>query len=158
MKKKIGWLVVFLILCCLIGLYIFFKAPKEIEKIYLTDSYYTQEEGSFIKITKSQLKELSNENYILYIYNSYCKFPIPCDHIFEEFMKSYHIRFLSLPFTDFRETSFYPKVKYAPSIIVMKQGKIMAYLDANSDKDTEKYQNVDKLKEWLEQYIYLTQE
>lgn len=154
MKKKVG-IVIFLLLILIGGIILFRPNNSNLERIYLTEKYYT-EEAQFTEITKNQLEELQEENYILYIYNSYCKFPVSCDSIFEKFMKNYQISFLSLPFAEFRETSFYPEVKYAPSLIIIEKGKIISYLDANLDDDIEKYQNVDKLKAWLEQYIYLS--
>ena len=111
-----------------------------------------------MKITPEELDGLKEENYILYTYNDYCRFPISCESIFEEFMQEYKIHFLSIPFADFRNTSFYPDVKYAPTVIIIQKGKVIAYLDADSDDDVEKYQNKEKLKEWLEQYIYLSKE
>lgn len=71
-------------------------------------------------------------------------------------MNKYEIRFLSIPFENFKNTSFYNKVKYAPSIIIVKKGKVIAYLDANSDDDLRKYQDVDKFSEWIKKYIYLS--
>lgn len=49
----------------------------------------------------------------------------------------------------FKKTSFYPTVKYAPSIIVFNKGEIAAYTDANSDSfDSDK-----DVKEWLHKYV-----
>lgn len=71
-------------------------------------------------------------------------------------MDQYEVRFLSIPFEDFKNTNFYNKVKYAPSIIIVKKGKVISYLDANSDDDLNKYQDVDVFSEWIKKYIYLS--
>jgi len=154
MKKK-GMLIIAFILIIIIGGTIVYFCLNQKSKFYLTEKYYT-EEGKFIEVTKEELEAIKEENYILYTYNNFCRFPIPCDSIFEEFMETYHISFLSLPFTEFKSTSFYPTVKYAPSIIIIKNKKVIAYLDADSDEDMDKYQDVEKLKEWLEEYVYLS--
>ena len=70
-------------------------------------------------------------------------------------MEKYKIDILSIPFNDFKNTNYYKTVKYAPSIIIVKNGEIVSYLDANSDKDLDKYQNTDKFINWLKEYIYL---
>ena len=80
----------------------------------------------------------------------------PCEEVFQKFMKKYKIDFLYMKFEEFRNTSFYKTVKYAPSIIVVKKGTIVAYLDAESDEDLNKYQNVDKFEKWLNNYIYFS--
>ena len=68
-------------------------------------------------------------------------------------MTKYKIDFLSIPFDEFKKTDFYKSVKYAPSVIIIENGNIISYLDANSDIDLEKYQDVNKFEEWLNNYV-----
>lgn len=151
--EKIFILSYILIVLILFGFYLF---NHKTNKIYLDDKYYNK--GSFIKVKSDSLSSLKNENYILFTYNNYCNMAIPCENIFQEFMKKYKIDFLSMPFDEFKKTSFYKKVKYAPSVIVVEKGKIVAYLDANSDNDLVKYQDVNKFKKWLDNYIYFSKD
>ena len=146
--KKIIMIVLLCVLVC--GC-----SKNKIERVYLDDSYYSDE--GFITSSKEEVDSLEG-NFILYTYNNYCKFPVSCEDIFEEFMDEYKIRFVSLPYVDFKETSYYKTVKYAPSIIIIEDKKVVAYLDADSDEDVDKYQKVDQLKEWLEKYVYLEKE
>ena len=125
-----------------------------ISRIRLDDKYYTS--GEFIKVSADAINSKTNENYVLYTYNSYCSFQVPCDKIFEEIMKKYKIDFLSIPFEEFKNTSIYKKVKYAPSVIIVNNGKVNAYLNAESDEDLNKYQSASEFESWLEKYIYLT--
>ncbi len=120
-------------------------------KLYLTDKYYN--EGNFIKTT--DLSTVKNDNYILYTYNPFCSFPKPCEDVFKSFMNKYKIDMISMPFSSFKKTNIYKKVKYAPSIIIIKKGKIIAYLDASSDNDTEKYQDEKTFTNWIKKYVYL---
>lgn len=123
-------------------------------KIYLEDKYYNKYE--YIKVKSDEISK--KENFVLFTYNNYCSLKVPCEDIFEEFMKKYNISFLSIPFEEFQDTYLYKTVKYGPSVIVVNKGKIIAYLDANKDEDIEKYQDVDKFKEWISNYIYLKKE
>ena len=75
------------------------------------------------------------------------------EDIFNEFMKKYNISIVSLPFGSFKNTVLYEKVRYAPSLIIIKNGEIISYLDANSDDDLPKYQDVHELELWLDNYI-----
>lgn len=68
-------------------------------------------------------------------------------------MDKYKIDFLSIPFEEFKETNLYKEVKYAPSIIIVNKNKVMGYLDANSDSDISKYQDVYEFEEWLSKFI-----
>ena len=123
------------------------------KKFYLEDKYYS--DGKYINISLTEYNKIKNTNYVLFTYNSYCQFSKPCDQVFETTMKKYHISFLSMPYETFKETNLHDKVKYAPSVIIVKKGKIIAYLDAEKDEDIEIYQDSQKFEKWLSKYIYL---
>lgn len=122
------------------------------KRIYLTEKYYNK--GEYKKITSKELSNLNKETYILFTYNNYCISSVPCDKVFEKFMKKYNIDFLSISFEEFKNTKFYKTVKYAPSAIIIKNNEIITYLDANSDEDLAKYQDSEEFEKWLNNYIY----
>jgi hypothetical protein len=139
-KKLILLIVIFLLVGC--------TNDKE---VLLTDKYYNK--GEFISVSANERAD--NETFILYTYNNFCALPIHCETIFKKVLEDYKIDALSIPFDEFKNTSYYKEVKYAPSVMIIKNGNIISYLDANSDKDLEKYQNTTKFEEWLKEYIYL---
>ncbi len=140
MKKVLLLIIILLLVGC--------SNEKE---FYLTEKYYNN--GDYISVLASDIKD--NESYILYTYNNFCILPVHCENIFKEVMEKNKIDVLSIPFEEFKNTSFYKKVKYAPSVLIIKNGEIVAYLDANSDNDLEKYQDTTKFEEWLKNYIFL---
>ena len=129
------------------------KQNDGIERLYLDSSYYNL--GDYIDIDSDDLNNISG-NYLLFTYNNYCNFSVPCDEIFKVFMEKYKIDILSIPFDEFKKKSFYETVKYAPSIIIVEDGAIKAYLDAESDDDIKKYTNSDEFEKWLNNYISFT--
>lgn len=140
MKRVLLLIVIFLMIGC-----------TNNKKLYLTDKYYNN--GDFISVKADDIKD--NETYILYTYNNFCALPIHCETIFKEVLEKNKIDALSIPFEDFKNTSYYKEVKYAPSVLIIDNGKIVSYLDANKDEDLEKYQDTTKFLEWLKEYIYL---
>ncbi len=142
MSKKIAILLLVNLLLLVIG------CSLHSEKFYLEDKYYGN--NDFIEVDN-----LTDENYILYVYNSFCSFPKPCADVFQEFMQENNVVFLSMPIDKYKTTKLYSEVKYAPTIIIVESGKIIAYLDAESDDDIDKYQDVQKFSEWISKYIYL---
>ena len=128
--------------------------PTDI-RIHLSSKYYNTN-GVYLDIRSETLSEVKNDNYILYTYNPYCTFETPCDEIFKVFMEKYHISFLSMPFSEFKKTKFYETVKYGPTVIVIQNGNIIAYLDANSNLDLAKYQNANTFESWIKKYIFVT--
>lgn len=125
---------------------------NKVEKIYLSDKYYNK--GEFIEVTEEDLEKLDDENYVIFTYNHFCNFSIPCDEIFEEVMQRYKIDFLKISIDHYKKTKFFEEVRYAPSILVVKNNKVIAYLDAESDNDYNKYQDPDEFDKWLTNYVY----
>lgn len=141
------------IITALILILLLFTTGCTKEKFYLDSKFY--KESKYIDLTKAEYNSLTAENYIIYTYNSYCNFKIPCDNIFKETMDKYNLSFYSMPYSDLKETELYNTVKFAPSVIIIKNKKVVAYLKADSDDDYDKYQNSESFTNWLESYIYL---
>ena len=142
------------LILCLVLIIITGCSFNKIDKIYLSDEFYNK--GEFIQVKSDDLDNYKDKNYVLFTYNNFCSLPIPCDEIFQEFMTDSKIDFLSITFEEFKNTDFYKEVKYAPSVLVISNNKVITYLDADKDSDIEKYQKVDKFKEWISKYIYLS--
>jgi hypothetical protein len=92
---------------------------------------------------------------VIYTYNNFCNLPIQCETVFKEIMEKNKIDFISIPFADFKNTVFYHDVSFAPSIIIVDNGKIVSYLKADSNQDYDKYQKAEEFEKWLSKYIYL---
>ena len=143
------------IIICLISIFLLVGCSAVEDKIYLTDKYYDNSNNSFLEIDEDKINDLKGDTYILYVFNSFCKFSIPCDSIFEEFMKNNNISIISIPYDKYKKTDFVKKVKYAPTIIIIHKNKIVAYLDADKDEDVDKYQDIKAFTNWVNQYVYL---
>ena len=143
------------IIICLISIFLLVGCSAVEDKIYLTDKYYDNSNNSFLEIDEDRINDLKDDTYILYVFNSFCKFSIPCDSIFEEFMKNNNISIISIPYDKYKKTDFVKKVKYAPTIIIIHKIKIVAYWDADKDEDVDKYQDINAFTNWVNQYVYL---
>jgi hypothetical protein len=155
MNRKIFIVIICILLLLTTGCTKKINQNDDIKRLYLTDKYYNK--GNFIQVSNDDLSKLDDETYVLFTYNNYCTLPISCENIFKEFMEKYKIDFLSITFEDYKNTKFYDVVKYAPSILIISKGDVIAYLDANSDDDLDKYQDVDSFEQWLNNYIYFNE-
>lgn len=126
---------------------------KKNTKFYLSDKYYNN--GEVIKLDEDSIKDVENENFLLFTYNNFCGMAKPCEDIFDSVLKKYKIDYVSIPIESFRKTKYHNTVKIAPSFIIIKSGEIVAYLDAEKDSDLDYYQNEDDFEKWLSNYIYL---
>ena len=96
---------------------------------------------------------LFSKSFIVFAYNNYCLLETPCDEIFKKIMDKYNISFLYLPYEEMKKTFIYDDVKLAPSVILIKEGKIVTYLNTESNDDLPKYQDADEFEKWLTSYI-----
>jgi thiol-disulfide isomerase/thioredoxin len=133
---------------------IFFAGCSFSPKFLLDDQYYNQWE--YIEINAHDFEWLNTQNYILFVYNSYCAFSIPCDQIFKEFMEKYHIDFLAMHYDEFKDTALHSTVRFAPSVIVVKNWKIVDYLNPEKDEYLDLYQDEIAFEKWISSYIILT--
>jgi len=122
------------------------------KKFALDQEYYNTSED-FVYITSDAFENLDFQNYVLFVSTRSCAFSVPCDEIFQQYMKQKHISFLSMSYDEFKNTKLHEQVRFAPSVIIVKNWKIVAYLDPEKDKYLDMYQDVEKFGAWFEKYV-----
>lgn len=132
---------------------LFLSACTNSSKFSIEKEYY--KESKYIDVNSEDIKKLkeNKKSFIVFTYNNYCMLEIPCDEIFKKVMNKYNISFLYLPYEEMKNTFIYDEVKLAPSVILIKEGEIVAYLNAESDEDLLKYQDTEEFEKWLTSYI-----
>jgi alpha-acetolactate decarboxylase len=150
MIKKITLLVITIILITGCGT----TKKYDGEKIVLDNQYYNK--GEFIDVKSDYISDNSHKNYVLFVYNMFCSLKIPCENIFQEYMTNNKIDFLSMNIDEYKKTKFYNEVRLAPTVIIVKNNEIVAFLKADSDEDLEKYQDVKEFERWINNYIYIS--
>lgn len=116
--------------------------------------------SDFIQLTSLQelaALEDDNKTFPLFVFLSGCTSCAKFFPIVEEFSKNNNIQMYSIDLgmdeiwkTD---NSVSEKVDYAPSMMIYQDGKVIAYLLANSDDDLPYYKSLDKLTQWFNTYI-----
>lgn len=124
-------------------------------KLSLDKEFY--KESKFIDADSSTINNLQNQEstFLVFTYNNYCTLEIPCEDIFKEVMNKHKLSIYYLPYEEMEKTFIHNTVAYAPSIIIISNGKIIAYLDSEKDEDLPKYQDSKEFEKWLKKYINL---
>ena len=151
MKKK--YLVLIIIFVLIVGCVSIVLLNKN-HKFTLDEIHYNTEDR-FISIKSDKLEKLMNDkkSFIVFTYLPYCTFSIPCDVVFETFLNENNMSFYDIPYDEFSKVKQFKSIKYAPSVVIVNKGKIVTYLDANSDEDLEKYQDSKVFGNWVKEYI-----
>lgn len=126
------------------------------EKFYLEDSYYG--DNKLIEINNDDLKKLEEDkkDFVLFVYLPGCSSCVEFKTVLEDFLTENNININYISILDTDGTSVENKVKFAPSFMVYKDGKVVDLLDSNSDEDLSYFKSAESFKNWLEKYIYLS--
>ena len=127
----------------------------KVEPFDLKEEYY--KESKFIDIDLDTLNTMTDnkESFVLYVYLPGCSSCAAFKEKLDEFHKDNKLVIYSGKIQEVINTELKDKIKYAPSFVVYKEGKIYGYLDSASDKDKPYYESAEEFKEWLTKYINL---
>ena len=125
------------------------------KKFYLEDKYYGG--NALEEINSESFEKLvsDKESFALLIYQPLCAASMGFRDLLETYTASNHIQFYSMTFQNVKGSSLYEEVKYYPSFVIIKDGKVVDYLNPDEDKDTSKYKNIDDFDEWFTSYVEL---
>lgn len=145
MKK----LVLLLIMACLL----ITGCKKEESKFSFDEKYYHKSE--FIELEKENLNKLikDKESFGIFIYQPLCSNSYEFNKVLTEFSKKYQISFYKMSYSNMKETKLGDSIKYYPSLVIFKDGKMIDFLDANSNEDINYYKTLRGLKKWFSKYV-----
>lgn len=144
--------------------FIFFKilggAGKkvEVEESIILDAEYKNTDGKMIELAKNEedparfLDELAAEkkNFVVYVSLPICNGDAAKFKQFVlDFQRKENLSFVYITSDYIKDTFIYDTVKYFPSVIIVKEGKIINYLRYDSDEDVEYYKSYDGFAKWL---------
>jgi hypothetical protein len=154
MKKALLILIPFILLLVII-IFLLITKSQQAQQFYLNDEYYGN--SSLIEIDSEKLKTLEKDKktFVVFVYQPLCSTSYDLNNYVTEFLDTYKMGFYKILFSSIKDTSIVDYVKYCPSVVIYRNGKIIAYLDADSDKDAVYYESVENLKKWLTKYVLL---
>lgn len=126
-----------------------FKLNK---KYYLTSDFIDLKVDTFNKLIKNK------DSFAVFIYQPLCSTSYKFNKNLTAFAKEYQISFYKMSFNDMKKTQLSETVDYYPSLVIYKKGKIVDYLDANSEEDSEYYKSREALKKWFTNYVIVNEE
>ena len=145
-----------LIFLCFFCLFISGCGNKEIYP--LSEKYYQGD--SLITIDNHTLKDLENakSSFAVFVYMPNCLTSASFREVVESFLAEEEISFYQISGTIIDDTKLNETLKYYPSVAIYQEGKIIAYLRADSNDDKSYYESVEGFREWFTKYISLNKE
>ncbi len=153
MKSKSKWFIIggisgAIIIVALICGFIFW--PR---KFQLDTAYYGK--SGLHEISVAELQQLIDEkkSFGLFIYQSSCESSANFEKVLTEFSEQNQIQLEMTSFSYVRKSGLVGDLKYYPSFALYHDGKLVTFLDADSDSDISYYQSVAEFTEWWKKYV-----
>lgn len=149
-KKKLLLVISALLLLSLI-IFISFKILNH--NFYLDDKYYGNNEIYEIGIEEFNNLISNKESFGIFVYQPACTTSAEFEQVLYDFFKQNNMSIYKIKFSDIYEHTDF--LKFYPSFIIYRNGKMVDFLEADKDKDLKYYQSVNGFKEWFTKYVIL---
>ena len=122
---------------------------------YLEEKYYG--DSVFNEIEPNDLNNLINdkESFAIFIHQPFCSTSYEFNKILTKFSEENKISFYKMSFDEMKKTVMYENIKYYPSFAIYNNGKLIDFLDAESDEDLNCYKDMEEFKNWFNSYIQM---
>ncbi len=152
-KKKIE--IIALIILLVASVILVVNLSKKDEKFYLEDTYY--KEAKKEEINETDLENLidDKESFAVFVYQEESTTSSNFSEVLDEFINKYNITIYMISFSSIEDTVLEKYVKYYPSFVILKKGKVISYLKMDSDDDTKCFENLTNFEDWFLSYVLL---
>jgi len=122
---------------------------------YLEEKYYG--DSVFNEIESNDLSNLINdkESFAIFIHQPFCSTSYEFNKILTKFAEENKISFYKMSFNEMKKTVMYENIKYYPSFAIYNNGKLIDFLEADSDEDLNRYKHMEEFKNWFSSYIQM---
>jgi len=117
----------------------------------LSSEYYNEAKESIIDQNTLEKMLSESQSFILISYLPTCTNNIIT--FLKNYSDSHTISYFYINWSDFRETSLKNTVHFSPSVMLIKNGQVIDFLDANSNNYIAQYTNYTDFENWLNKYI-----
>jgi len=72
-----------------------------------------------------------------------------------EFTDAHSLKFYEISFSVIKDSDIIPELKFYPSFAIFHDGKVVDFLEANSDADAPAYTSANGFEQWFTKYVKL---
>lgn len=126
-------------------------------KTTLSSEYYTQAEIKNISIDKLRTLVSEQKSFAVFVSQPDCRTADDLRRILGEFTEQYQLTVYEIAFSELKQSDLAPDVKYYPSFIIFRAGKVKAFLHADSTEDSAAYNSFEGFSDWFQKHAKLPQ-
>ena len=111
--------------------------------------------SEFIDITGEEYEKLVSDkkSFLVFVDQEGCITARGLEERLGQISREKNLKIYHIMFSDARNTSMHENVKHYPSVVIIDKGKMAAWLKADADEDKERYNSLESLNQWLNNYI-----
>ena len=123
------------------------------QQFRLDDEYYAASES--IDIDKEAYEKLVSEkkSFVVLIDKPGCTTTAKMRENMANFPSDTQFKYYRMMWNEVRQSSLHEKVKFTPSVAIIKSGEVYKWLQADKDEDTEYFNSGDALRDWIREYV-----
>lgn len=128
--------------------YDFYRVPyHEID----FSALHKAEVGQLVEVTAPEYSKMIAEgrSFLLMVDQGGCNTADQLRKFMQDYLKNTGQIGYKIYFDEMKETSLYDKVKFYPSAVVVQGGEVMAWLKADSDEDSARYNDEAEFSRWM---------
>lgn len=153
-SKKLIIIIVIIVPLILAGVAGFFIWQSR-SKLSLDPEYYNQAEIKAVPIEELEEFAAAGKSFAVFVSQPNCRTADDLRRILDEFSEQYRLTVYEVSFSELKESQLAPEVKYYPSFILFRKGKVESFLRANSSEDSDAYNSLAGFSEWFRAHTKL---
>lgn len=112
------------------------------QKFYLEDKYYANPIAKEVELSNIEDLIKNKESFVVFIYQPLCTTSYSLSKIIDSYSKEMGLSYYTIQYSKIKDTETFAFIKYYPSFVIFKKGKMVDFLDAESDDDTKSLRKV----------------
>lgn len=161
-KKRIIYLLIGLLMIVVGGGILFILGVSgvfEPAKTELDAEYYCEStcEEEFTELTKADYEDLikKKKSFVIFVDQTGCDGADRLRKFSTDYFPENKVKIYKMMFSELKETTLHEKVKYYPSIVVIRKGAVRTFLRADSDEDADAFNQYGSFIDWVNQRILI---
>lgn len=122
-------------------------------KFALSSEYYGAAGVQDINIDKLQSLIDEQKSFGLFISQPACQASADLKKNLDVFLEAYPLKFYEISFSTIKDSNIIPDLKFYPSFAIFHNGRVVDFLEADSDEDAAAYTSVDGFEDWFSGYV-----
>ena len=112
-------------------------------------------DGEYMELSVDEYEKLvgDKKSFVVFVDQGGCTTADRLEGFMKDYASSHGFKVYRIMFEDMKKTSLHDSVKYYPSVAVISRGKVVGYLRADADEDSDAYNKYDAFEKWMGKYL-----